>query len=119
MERILVKTMTKQSNQLPSSAETEFKQRLKAATNLRRKWVYASEVAGGLCHAAKALRKVVDLERRFDLLCDFIFKDPTVRRKMDELSELATHISDWETIPSHEAFFTDFKRSFASRYSFW
>ena len=76
--------MKASSNQLPSSAETEFKQRLKAATNLRRKWVYASEVAGGLCHAAKALRKVGDPERRFDLLCDFIFKGNEMLKNVDD-----------------------------------
>ncbi len=55
-------------------SETEFKRRLRAAVHSRRKWVLASEVAGNLCHAAKALKRVSDPERRFDLLCDFIFE---------------------------------------------
>ena len=67
-----------------SFAETDFKKRFREATHLRRKWIYASEVAGGLCHAAKALRKVIDPERRFDLLCDFIFKGSEMLKSVDD-----------------------------------
>ena len=67
-----------------SLAETEFKKRLKEATRIRRKWIYASEVAGDLCYAAKPLRKVADPERRFDLLCDFIFKGSEMLKIVDD-----------------------------------
>ena len=76
--------MTKQNRQSMSLAETEFKKRLKEATRIRRKWIYASEVAGDLCYAAKPLRKVADPERRFDLLCDFIFKGSEMLKIVDD-----------------------------------
>ena len=64
--------------------EIEFKRRLRAAVHPRKKWVQSSEVAGNLCHAAKLLPKIVDPERRFGLLCDFIFEGNEVLKRVDD-----------------------------------
>lgn len=68
----------------PSPAEEEFRRRLRQATRARRSWVSASEVAGDLCHAAKALKKIADPERRFDGLCDFIFRGGEMLKRVDD-----------------------------------
>ena len=68
----------------PSPAEKEFRRRLRQATRARRSWVSASEVAGDLCHAAKALNKISDPERRFDGLCDFIFQGGEMLKRVDD-----------------------------------
>ena len=74
------KTSTKQA----SAAEIEFTRRLREATRSRRRWIYASEVSGDLCHAAKALIKVEDPERRFDLLCEFLFSGGEMLKRVDD-----------------------------------
>lgn len=65
-------------------AENEFRNRLRHATRARRSWVSASEVAGDLCHAARALKKIADPERRFECLCDFIFKGGNMLKSVDD-----------------------------------
>ena len=68
----------------PAPYEEEFRLRLRQATRARRNWVSASEVAGDLCHAAKALKKIADPERRFDGLCDFIFRGGEMLKRVDD-----------------------------------
>ena len=68
----------------PAPSEEEFRLRLRQATRARRSWVSASEVAGDLCHAAKALKKIADPERRFDCLCDFIFRGGEMLKRVDD-----------------------------------
>ena len=68
----------------PAPYEEEFRLRLRQATRAHRSWVSASEVAGDLCHAAKALKKIADPERRFDGLCDFIFRGGEMLKRVDD-----------------------------------
>ena len=68
----------------PAPYEEEFRLRLQQATRARRSWVSASEVAGDLCHAAKALKKIADPERRFGCLCDFIFQGGEMLKRVDD-----------------------------------
>ena len=67
-----------------STTEAEFTLRLREATCSRRRRVPASEVAGYLCHAAKALKKVADPERRFDRLCEFLFVGGEMLKSVDD-----------------------------------
>ena len=69
---------------IPAPYEEEFRLRLRQATRARRSWVFASEVAGDLCYAAKALKKIADPERRFDGLCDFIFRGGEMLKRVDD-----------------------------------
>ena len=75
---------SKTSTNPASAAEVEFTRRLREATRSRRRWVNASEVAGDLCYAAKALKKVEDPERRFDLLCGFLFSGGEMLKSVDD-----------------------------------
>ena len=59
----------------------EFRLRLGNALKSRG---WASDVANGLCHAAAALRKIPDVDARFDALCDFILRGNEKLKSVDD-----------------------------------